>query len=155
VYLNISVIHGAFAVKFGDVNEVKERFLQRMISSALADDEFHLAGFELIRDLAGFLDLHTALLFQILLTAGVDPDLFTNKVRLGGHRKPNETQPPSSRAANLKVLGLDCDPGPQQIQMACKTLVERYHPDVLRAQDMPEAEIKASGQFLVRINLAY
>ena len=141
-----SDILAAFGDAFADANEVKEGFVFGMLLVALADGQLHRAEFDLIQSAATFLGLGDAAFARVLAAAGVDPNGFVGD---------DAGAAQGSRAAYLRILGLEGDPSPHQIQQAYKRLIKRYHPDVLRGQGMLEDEIAKAGQLLATINTAY
>lgn len=157
---NISDILDEFASAFDGANEVKESFILGMLSVSLADGVLQRVELQLLRDAAVYLGLSAESFSRILLTAGIDPDLFLGADEdedggAGGGSGASRQTESSMRTTHLRVLGLDGAAGPNEIREAYKRLVKRYHPDVLRGQGMPEGEIEKAGRILARINMAY
>ena len=153
---NLSDILGTFAEEFDGADEVKEGFLLGMLSVALADGKFQPSEFELIHSASVFLKLTETSFARVLLTAGIDPDLFAEDAPEANRRDgAARTSTLSDHVAHLKVLGLTGEPMPEQIRTAYRQLVKRYHPDILRGQGMPELEIEKASKVLARINIAY
>lgn len=149
---SVARILGIFAKEFTDASEIKEAFLVGMLSVALADGVFDRREYELIQSAARYLGLSTAAFDRILATAGLSGSDF-------GSGRTNEKQRQSTsqspRLIRLRLLGLVEGAEQHAIGVAYRTLVKRYHPDVLRGQGMPQAEIAKAEAILVQINLAY
>ncbi len=153
-----------FSSEFQDADELKESFLFGMLLVALADGNLHRTELELLLGAANVLGIDDASLARIFATAGVNLGSDGSQDRdqhEGAERQKRRThdgadrRSRSARAEHLRVLGLDGEPSEEMLRQTYRMLVRRYHPDRLRGQGMPEAEIEKAGRILARINLAY
>lgn len=70
----------------------------------------------------------------------------------GGRRTPASHR---SVASYFSVLGLTEGATWDQVRESYRTLVRRYHPDTLRAQNMPQETIDVAEEMLKSVNMAY
>ncbi len=147
---------GVFAREFSDASELKESFLLGMLLVALADGTLDPREFDLIQRTASYLNLDVAAFARIMAAAGVDAGSFSGGNERHENRRESTTRAPGrDRLTHRRILGVDLAASREEIRVAYKALVLRHHPDILRGQGMPEAEIARSEAILVQVNLAY
>lgn len=156
--LTLDSILGPFAKEFEGADELKESFLLGMVSVALADGVFDRSEFDLIHRASIRLGMPKGAFERILATAGLSDGAFREsyedrRSEAGGG--PRGGPRSGRRSSYLRVLGLDDDADKQDVGVAYRSLVRRYHPDVLMGQGMPVDEIAKAQAILVQINLAY
>lgn len=139
----VAAVLRRFAMIFRDAPEVKETFLFSAAAVALADGRVN--------------DREVAVLRAACDALGVPHGKFA--YLLGSFSDPGDagTAEPAipERTVHLEMLGLDERASGEQIRAAHRRLVKRYHPDLLRAQKLPEGEIMRAGRYLARINASY
>lgn len=158
--LTLDSVLGPFAKEFEEAGELKESFLLGMLSVALADGFFDRREFELIRTSAIRLGVTEVAFERILSTAGVSGAEFGTADRGGSSGGGTGGSQPAGLGSNLRrphlrILGLDDGADKQDVGVAYRALVRRYHPDILMGQGMPVDEIAKAQAILVRINLSY
>ncbi|MCB1311889.1 MAG: TerB family tellurite resistance protein [Sedimentitalea sp.] len=131
-----------FEATFKNAPELCESFLFGLCLVALADGELHTGELALLNEFSTVVGLNKTQTDRVFISAGVfkEPadDLFRNK---------NET----TRQKHLRVLGLLSDATTTEIDDEFRRLSKRYHPDRLRAQNLPEAEIRHAEALLRQI----
>lgn len=156
--LTLDSVLGPFAKEFEGAGELKESFLLGMLSVALADGFFDRREFELIRRSAIRLGMTEAAFERILATSGLSGAEFGTAdggSRSGAGSSQRGGSASSRRILHLRILGLDDGADKQDMGVAYRALVRRYHPDILMGQGMPVDEIAKAQAILVQINLAY
>lgn len=154
ISLTLDEVLAPFAMEFEAAAELKESFLIGMLSVALADGIFAQSEYHLIQRAALHLGLSKADFERLLATVGISHAEFGPSGKKSGSNPPNQSRT-SHRTTHLRILGLDDNADQQAIRVAYRTLVRRYHPDILKGQGMPDAEIAKAQTILVKINLAY
>lgn len=149
-----------FAREFHDAEELKESFLVGMISVALADDELDVEEYYLLAEAARILQLDAAALARVNAATGLNLNPGNEQGSSGqsgtGAEDNYTADPGDSTAELLSILGLPPEGvSTGDIESAYRTLVRKYHPDILREQGMPELEIARAEKVLKQINRAY
>ncbi|ACT60559.1 TerB family tellurite resistance protein [Hirschia baltica] len=155
---SVEEVLSSFAREFEDAEELKEVFLVGMLTVALADEFFDRREYLLIRRASAKLKISKLAFSRILATMGFSTADFEASEGQNNRRTSAGSSSRSSaswRARHLEVLGLDEHADQELIVTTYRTLVRRYHPDLLRGQGLPEDEIERAQTILVKINLAY
>jgi len=142
---SIAEIISPFTNEFTREVNIRERFLFGMIGVALADGTLHTDELRLLHEAANYLQLSDQAVVRAFEAAGVE---------IGGSDVGQRIQR-TLRERHLHTLGVNADASDDEITAAYRGLVKRYHPDLLRAQQMPEAEIRRAEEMLAVINVAY
>jgi len=151
VQSSVGTILSEFSEVFDDAVELRETFLVGMCTVALADGNLDDGELRKLRLAASVLRLGEESLARAFLTAGFDLDAFMRANQPGA----GSEQTSDRNTVELQVIGLKLGATPDEIRMAYRELVKRYHPDRLRGQGLPENEVAKSEAILQRINLAY
>lgn len=138
-----------FAACFEDADELKETFLFGMATLVMADGVVHSKEVELLHEVVRILGIASAEARRIFEAAGIG---FSGQRSEGAGRS---YAGPLNRSKAFSTLGLAETASEEDIRSAYRTLVRRYHPDVLRSQKLPEAEIQRAELLIRRINEAY
>ena len=138
-----------FAACFEDADELKETFLFGMASVVMADGVAHPKEVELLHEAVRILGIASAEARRIFEAAGIG---FSGKNDEGGGRSSTA---PLNRSKAFAILGVPDTASEEEIKFAYRALVRRYHPDVLRSQNLPEAELQRAELLMRRINEAY
>lgn len=135
-----------FADTFDGAQQLKESFLLGMLCALLASGQRDRGELAVIWDAAGLLDIGDDGLARVFAALGVDfPS--DDDAQGDGHEV--------LRLKHLRILGLDVDASKGDVVRVYRDLVKRYHPDALRAQNLPEEQIKHAETILAKINVAY
>lgn len=138
----------AFSDCFSEAHELKETFLFGMAEVAMSDGLAHPKEVSLLKDAIRILGIDEAVAVRILESAGIAaPSDF--------RRSSTASSGPLTRSRCLAILGLSIGASEDDIRAAYRELVRRYHPDVLRSQNLPSAELQRLGILMRRINEAY
>lgn len=58
-------------------------------------------------------------------------------------------------AADYRLLEVASTASDDEVRKAYRTKAKRYHPDVIRAQGLPESEVARATELMSRINSAW
>jgi DnaJ like chaperone protein len=133
---------------FSEADQLKETFLFGMAEVAMSDGVADPAEIELLWRLARYLEIEEHIVVQILESAGI-------RTGKRGDAGTSNFAGTLSRSRCCAILGVDIDATGEQIRFAYREMVRRYHPDVLRSQQLPEEELERAGILIRRINEAY
>lgn len=137
-----------FASDFVDASELKETFLFGMGLVAVADGSLHAREAELLAEAASILSIPLKEANRILGSLGVS---LGAKQRT--HHRP--ANPEKSPAKYYAVLGVSESATKEEVKIAFRGLARRYHPDVLRSQNLPEEQMRTAELLMKEINDAY
>ena len=138
----------AFKECFSDARELKETFLFGMAEVALSDGFAHPKEVALLREAARILSIDDQTAARILESVGI-------ATHWGRDKSRSTRSGPLTRAQCCAVLGVNINATEDEIRTAYRDLVRRYHPDILRSQNLPEAELERLGTLMRAINEAY
>ena len=62
---------------------------------------------------------------------------------------------PSALAEAYAVLGIAASASDGEVKRAYREKAKKYHPDTLRAQGLPEEQVKAATDAMARVNVAW
>lgn len=141
-----------FIGAFDDAPEVRESFFLGMITVSLADRNIDRGEFRLLMDIASVLRLQKPSVMRCFRHVGLDFERLVEFFKTG---TSSQNTIHDSVAADLGLLGLAPPLDKERAKSAYRSLVKRYHPDILRGKGLPESEISRATAILKEINLAY
>jgi DnaJ-domain-containing protein 1 len=131
---------------FHERKEMGETFLYGMCLVTKANGKIHTDEIKLLTNLAKLIGLDTQSMKRVFVSARVAYDK-------GSEADPRSKQ--DERTKHLVVLGLLSNSSQREIREEYKRLTKRYHPDILRSQGLPEAEIRHAEDLLKEIITAH
>lgn len=151
-----------FVATFGEGSAAAETFLIGMSRIAMADEDAHRREISQIRLAGAQLGLEPQDVRRILNTAGMieddegpicNPEDWVGRAR--GPIAEREAKNQQTREQHIKVLGLEGDPKPAQIEAAYRALAAKYQPDAAGIRHMPKHEQERAAAIRRRIEAAY
>lgn len=142
------IILDVFSKCFYEADELKETFLFGMAEVAVSDGVAHPKEIELLWEAVKILSIPHEVAVRILESVGIG-------VSANSDRNFHAESGIMTRYRCFAVLGLKDGASSDEIKSAYRDLVRRYHPDVLRSQNLPDEEIQRLGILMRRINEAY
>jgi len=143
---SVSQILTEFADEFQDEFELKETFLFGMGMVAMADGVLHDQEAKILSDIAYVLGISASHANRILATLNIS---------FGHGGDQNQGYNQYGASSYYAVLGLQQSATLDEVKIAYRTLVRRYHPDVLRSQNLPDEQLASAEQMMREINTAY
>lgn len=151
-------IIGPFNTAFKDAEELKQSLYIGLLSVALADGVFHSAEKRAMDELGAILGLGREDLVRLYATLGLDFTKMSGSSRTYSD-SAKDTSPGSGgdtlRKHHLRVLGLSENATESEIKTSFRSLVKKYHPDILRSQGLPESEMKHAQKILAQVMESY
>ena len=132
--------------KMRSAPEMAESFLYGMCLVAMSDNTKHKNELALLENISVLIGLPTTAKDRVFLASGI---------KEAAQGKPETKTASSEREKHLRILGLLSNATQEQIADEYKRLVKRYHPDVLRSQGLPDAEIRHAEGLLAQLNRSY
>ncbi len=145
-----------------------EHYATRMIELGFSY-EVRLIAYEILWDIAcadGILDQSEKAFLELLerwlkLSAGTFSRCYGQRVHASSDEESHyeQKQEPPHRKDSLSEAydTLGCNPSAtdEELKRAYRTLAKKFHPDILRAQGMPESFMKKANEHMARINAAW
>ena len=106
-------------------------------------------------DSAGLSPAEMRFLQTIAVIFSIERDDFFRIAVRAGVRIPNAPEARKEHDESYTILGLDEKASPDDIKLAYRALIRKYHPDKLMAQGLPPEYIETANEKMKRINVAY